>query len=541
MHKTQLFARSSMLLLGALLMSCGGGGGGGGSGSTPPITPPATASTYQWTMVNGNIVLIDPANANGAITVDRIGASTAITTAAYTGSYDAASQSFNGVKERFAVYARFGEIYKVDLLKQTAPPVALRVSNEAAFTNCGYSNYDLQIIQDFVSPEKSWVVYATFAAANGVTDCTTLSGYKAVRLDDAPTQAPRTMDVPVAALRNAATGAVSGYVGYFNTAGVINHYDAAMSNPTLLYGVAGSKVTVPVFIGQTKDTLLFGALNPSNTADLLAPAAYHLTTATWTPINPAMNASLPYEFLSFDGAQLFGAQKSSAIPIAPAQTSYELFKISIDGTTPAQRFATVNDLQYVFGSCANSLRIATNNTAGGNDVNYWVPFSGSNTGVLGAFKAPEFLPSLCNGNRIYGRAATQLGAPRTTLEVVSATDGTSARSIANASWVALGSAPDGVRYIYDGRVPFVMYKKVDSATNLNSFIAIDTATDAEIKLGEFIGGGMNDVSGIFGTEGLLVVGGKPVLVNGVTQATYDIYRYDMSKANSLSLVAAAYR
>jgi hypothetical protein len=154
--------------------------------------------------------------------------------------YNATTGTISNVQPAFVVYRKAGKLYKVDLKKGAAAPVAVQLSSETqAADTCSFSGTDvptfLTSFPDYV-PTSSVIFYDAVVANKCVK--------KAVVLGMSATDAPISLGAReiIAPFLNATTGRIAGFIIKEGTA--VSLTDAALANATPLVTVQNTFAVV---------------------------------------------------------------------------------------------------------------------------------------------------------------------------------------------------------------------------------------------------------------------------------------------------------
>ena len=230
------FNRYSGLLGASLLLSACGGGGGGDIAPSSGAGAPAPTETYLF--FEGSLAAVDPAAPTAPIFIEPTGTEVSGLAAIEAGQYDAGARRVRDVHFRTLVYGRGANLWKVNAVKGTAAPSAVRVSSEASIGTDGIC--DSFYASDFADQNNSRYAYEIPGADN---DCSTAGDnlWRLVRVGMDDTTLPITsanIDEPLTVIRDVTNGAITGWLRLAGTNLV--RYDADFGNPITVANLVGS-------------------------------------------------------------------------------------------------------------------------------------------------------------------------------------------------------------------------------------------------------------------------------------------------------------
>ncbi len=241
--KSNSYLFAAVFLAATLLVACGGGGGGGDG--TPTIGPGGGSGAsgsgylfYSGLLGVGNsnpgvLYAVDPASPTSLVAVET-GENIIMGTIRIirSGNYNGATQTLTDSHSHALIYAKSdGRFYRISALKSgSLTPVQVSSESKAnqLCTNAGGRILldGETVISDLANPDNSQYVYSLPGMDN---NCGTGDDeWKMIRLGMGVGDAPVSAKLPLQALADHATGAISGWI--VNDAGGLKHCDANFSN-----------------------------------------------------------------------------------------------------------------------------------------------------------------------------------------------------------------------------------------------------------------------------------------------------------------------
>ncbi len=217
-------------------------------------TSVGSTASYQFYRGEKSLYAVNPATPENPLTIEGAADVVANSVRVFlTKTYTAATQTVSNARPYAMVYVKTdGKLYKVSGLINRDLPTPTQLSNESAADKiCDVDIYGRNDV-DLANPDNSSYVYRTPGpnAICGNND----DVFKLVRLDMGANNAPVIAKAPVIALRNWATGALSGWL--VNDAGALKTCDENFKNCSASLHSITSTVKARASVGGTNRYLL---------------------------------------------------------------------------------------------------------------------------------------------------------------------------------------------------------------------------------------------------------------------------------------------